>query len=37
LFHPASSTNYCTLYQKDCRAGETLLIGQWAVPLFPAE
>ena len=34
LFSPNSSANYCTLYQKDCAAGETILIGKWAVPLF---
>jgi hypothetical protein len=34
LFAPDSSANYCTLYQKDCVAGETILIGKWAVPLF---
>ena len=34
LFAPNSSANYCTLYQKDCVAGETILIGKWAVPLF---
>ncbi len=34
LFHPGSSANYCTLFQKDCAAGETILIGKWALPLF---
>jgi predicted neuraminidase len=34
LFHPGSSSNFCTLFQKDCAAGETILIGKWAVPLF---
>lgn len=34
LFHPASSANFCTLFQKDCAAGETLLIGKWALPVF---
>jgi hypothetical protein len=28
------TANYCTLFQKDCAAGETILIGKWAVPLF---
>jgi hypothetical protein len=26
--------NFCTLYQKDCAAGEVINIGKWAVPLF---
>ena len=34
LFNPASSTNFCTFFQKDCAAGETILIGKWAVPVF---
>lgn len=34
LFNPASSANFCTLCQKDCAAGETILIGKWAVPVF---
>ena len=34
LFNPGSSANYCTLFQKDCAAGETILIGKWAVPVF---
>jgi hypothetical protein len=34
LFNPSSTKNFCTLFQKDCAAGETLLIGKWAVPLF---
>lgn len=34
LFNPQSAANYCTLYQKDCAAGETILCGKWAVPLF---
>ena len=34
LFHPDSSANFCTLFQKDCTVGETLLIGKWAVPVF---
>jgi hypothetical protein len=34
LFNPTSSANYCTLFQKDCTAGETILIGKWAVPVF---
>lgn len=29
-----SPNNCCTLYQKDCAAGEAILIGKWAVPLF---
>jgi len=29
-----SPNNFCTLYQKDCAAGETILIGKWALPLF---
>ncbi|MBC8350401.1 MAG: exo-alpha-sialidase [Planctomycetes bacterium] len=34
LFRPGSPANFCTLFQKDCAAGETILIGKWAVPLF---
>jgi hypothetical protein len=34
LFLPEMAANYCTLFQKDCAAGETILIGKWAVPLF---
>ncbi len=34
LFNPTSSANFCTLFQKDCTAGETILIGKWALPLF---
>ena len=34
LFNPGSAANYCTLFQKDCAGGETILIGKWAVPLF---
>jgi predicted neuraminidase len=34
LFNPSSAANHCTLYQKDCDAGDTIPIGKWAVPLF---
>ena len=34
LFNPASTANHCTLYQKNCAAGETILVGKWAVPVF---
>ena len=34
LFNPTSSANFCTLFQKDCSAGETILVGRWAVPVF---
>ena len=34
LFNPSSAANFCTLYQKDCRAGDTLALGKWAVPVF---
>lgn len=34
LFNPSSTANFCTLFQKDCAAGETILVGKWAVPLF---
>ena len=34
LFNPASPANYCTLFQKDCAAGETIFIRKWAVPVF---
>jgi len=29
-----SPNNFCTLYQKDCAAGETIAVGKWAVPVF---
>ncbi|MFM7539082.1 MAG: sialidase family protein [Planctomycetota bacterium] len=36
LFMSASPANHCTLFQKDCVVGETILIGKWAVPVvFP--
>jgi hypothetical protein len=34
LFSPQSPANFCTLYQKECVAGETILVGKWAVPIF---
>ena len=34
LFNPTSPGNFCTLFQKDCTAGEIILIGKWAVPIF---
>jgi len=34
LFNPGSAANFCTLYQKDCSAGETILVDKWAVPVF---
>lgn len=34
LFAPTSSRNFCTLYQKDCAAGERVTIGKWAVPVL---
>lgn len=34
LFDPKSTGNYCSLYQKDCKVGETITIHQWAVPIF---
>ncbi len=34
LFNPKSTANFCTLYQKDCKAGESITVGKWAVPLF---
>jgi len=34
LFNPGSSANYCTLFQKRCVVGETILVGKWAVPVF---
>lgn len=33
LFSPDSPANFCSLYQKTCREGETITIGKWAVPL----
>ncbi|NBU41412.1 MAG: hypothetical protein EBS51_11550 [Planctomycetia bacterium] len=34
VFDPDSTANFCTLVQKKCEAGETILIGTWAVPVF---
>ena len=34
LFGPSNPGNYCSLFQKDCAAGETIHIGKWAVPVF---
>jgi len=34
LFDPDAPINFCTLFQKDCAVGETILIGKWAVPVF---
>jgi len=34
LFNAGSAANYCTLYQKDCSSGETIVIDKWAVPVF---
>jgi len=34
LFNPSSTSNFCTLFQKECAVGETILIGKWAVPVF---
>jgi hypothetical protein len=34
LFNPTSPANFCTLFQKDCAAGETILIVKWALPVF---
>ena len=34
LFDPKNPANYCTLYQKDCRTGETIEVGKWAVPVI---
>jgi hypothetical protein len=34
LFDPKNPANYCTLYQKDCRKGETIEFGKWAVPVL---
>lgn len=34
LFGPTNPGNYCSLFQKDCTAGETIRIGKWAVPVF---
>jgi hypothetical protein len=34
LFDPSNTHNFCTLFQKTCKEGETLTIGKWAVPLF---
>lgn len=35
LFNPQSTANFCTLYQKQCEAGEVVTSGKWAVPLIP--
>jgi hypothetical protein len=34
IFNPNSTANYCTLFQKDCVVGETIIIDKWAVPVF---
>ena len=34
LFNPRSTANFCTLYQKDCKPGEAIEVGKWAVPLL---
>ena len=34
LFNPGSAANYCTLFQKRCVVGETIIVGKWAVPVF---
>lgn len=34
LFDPSNAHNFCTLFQKACKEGETVTIGKWAVPLF---
>ena len=34
LFGPKTAANLCTLYQKECVAGEKLRVGKWAVPVF---
>lgn len=34
LFGPKTTANLCTLYQKDCAAGEKISVGKWAVPVF---
>lgn len=34
LFLPNSPANFCTLFQKDCTAGETFVVGKWALPVY---
>ncbi len=34
LINSTSPANFCTLFQKDCSVGETILLGRWAVPVF---
>ena len=34
LLGPGKTDGFCTLFQKDCVVGETILIGKWAVPVF---
>lgn len=34
IFNSSSTSNFCTLFQKECAVGETILIGKWAVPVF---
>ena len=34
LLGPGKTDGFCTLFQKDCAAGETIHIGKWAVPVF---
>lgn len=33
LFDPRNRGNFCTLYQKSCKVGESVVIGKWGVPL----
>lgn len=34
LFDPLNPGNHCSFYQKDCKAGEVVEFGKWAVPLI---
>ena len=34
LFAPSTAANYCTVYQKECKKGEVIELGKWAVPVF---
>ncbi len=34
LFLTSSAANYCTVYQKECRGGDIIEFGKWAVPVL---
>jgi len=34
LFDPMNASNFSTLYQKRCTAGEKVRVGKWGVPVW---